>query len=136
MHAFSADTRQTAGILFLTVIAIEYGGTRLLRLVRGSVPATQLQLRFERAGHAHAGVLVILSLVTLPYVDVAHLSGVWQAIAHNCIWIAAIVMPAGFFISVAGRQVERPNRFVVLIYLGAASLALGVVTLGVGLLQS
>ena len=134
--AYSSDTRQTAGILLLTIVAVEYGGTHLIRLVRGTAPATQLQLRFERAGHAHAGVLVILSLVTLPYVDVADLSGFWQGIAHNCIWVAAILMPAGFFTSVAGREVERPNRFIALIYLGAVSLALGVVTLGVGLLRS
>jgi hypothetical protein len=134
--SFSADTRQTAGILLLTILAVEYGGTHLVRLVRGTAPATQLQLRFERAGHAHAGVLVILTLVTLPYADVAELSGVWRAIARNCIWVAAILMPAGFFASVAGRDVERPNKLIVLVYLGAVSLALGVVTLAVGLLRS
>jgi hypothetical protein len=134
--SFTADTRHTAGVLLLTVLAIEYGGTYVLRLVRGTAPATALQLRFSRAGHAHAGVLVILALLALPYADVAHLSGIWSAIARNGIWVAAVLMPTGFFVSVAGRDVERPNKFIVLVYLGAVSLAAGVLTLGIGLLRS
>jgi hypothetical protein len=133
---FTADTRHIAGILLLTVVGIEYGGTYVLRLVRGSAPATPLQLRLSRAGHAHAGVLVILSLVTLPYADTAALSGFWSAIARNGVWAAAILMPAGFFLSVVGRDVQKPNRLIVLVYLGAVSLAAAVITLGVGLIRS
>jgi hypothetical protein len=133
---YTSDTRHTAGILLLSVLAIEYGGTYVLRLVRGSAPATTFQVRFSRAGHAHAGILVVLALVTLPYADVARLSGVWEAIARGGIWLAAILMPAGFFLSSAGRNMERPNRFVLLVYAGAAVLAVAVITLGVGLLRS
>jgi hypothetical protein len=133
---FTSDTRHTAGILLLTVVAIEYGGTYVLRLVRGSTPATTFQLRFSRAGHAHAGILVVLALLTLPYADIARLSGVWEAIARNGVWLAAILMPTGFFLSSAGRGVERPNRLVWLVYIGAVVLAAAVVTLGVGLLRS
>ncbi len=43
-------------------------------------------------------------------------------------------MPAGFFFSSVGRGATKPNRSVVLLYLGAASLAIGVVSLGIGLL--
>jgi hypothetical protein len=137
MHApFSPDTRHLAGILLLTVVAIEYGGTHILSLVRGAAPATPLQLRLSRAGHAHAGVLVILSLVTLPYADTANLSGIWEVIARNGIWAAAILMPAGFFLSVIGRDVQQTNRFIWLVYLGAVSLAAGVITLGIGLLRA
>ena len=130
----SDDTLHIAGVLLLTLVAVEYGGTYLLRLVRGTAPATDLQLRFSRAGHAHAGVLVILSLVALPYADAADLDGFWRFVARNGIWIAAILMPLGFFVSVAGRDVERPNRFVALVYVGAVCLAASVVTLGIGLL--
>lgn len=134
--SFTPDTRHTAGILLLTVLAVEYGGTYVLRLVRGSTPATPFQLRFSRAGHAHAAVLVVLALVTLPYADVARLSGAWELLARSGVWLAAILMPAGFFLSSAGRDVQRPNRFVVLLYAGATVLAAAVATLGVGLLRS
>jgi len=50
-------------VLLLTIVAIEYGGWFMLRVVRGRQPATPFQQAFFRAGHAHAGVLVILALV-------------------------------------------------------------------------
>src|SRR5687768_8289203 len=56
----SADSRQTAGILLLTVVAVELGGAYMLRIVRGRTRVTGFQQAFARAGHAHAGVLVIL----------------------------------------------------------------------------
>ena len=43
-----------AGVVLLTVIGIAYGGTFLLRVTRGGVPANDLQKSFFRAGHAHA----------------------------------------------------------------------------------
>jgi hypothetical protein len=50
--------------------------------------------------------------------------------------VAAILMSAGFFGSAIGRDRERANRLVVLIWLGAASLVAGLTTLGVGLLAA
>jgi hypothetical protein len=132
----SVDSRTTAGVLLLTILAIEYGGWFMLRVVRGHQPATDFQKAFFRAGHAHAGVLVVLALVGLLYVDAAHLAGPPAALARNGIWLAAILMPAGFFLSAAGRGLTRPNRLVVLVYAGALSLALGVGSLGLGLLTA
>ena len=59
-----------------------------------------------------------------------------DVLARNGVWAAAILMSAGFFLSSAGRGVTRPNRFIVLLYAGMASLALGVVSLGVGLITA
>jgi hypothetical protein len=132
----SPDTLSTAGVLLLTVVAIEYGGWFLLRVVRGRQPATPFQQAFFRAGHAHAGVLVILALVSQILADAAHLSGVLAILARDGIWAAAILMSAGFFLSAAGRGVTAPNRFIVLLYTGMASLTLGVVALGIGLLTA
>lgn len=132
----SDDSRRTAGIILLTIVAIEWGGWYLLRMVRGQVDRTELQQRFERAGHAHAGVLVTLALVSLVLADAADLGGLLAIPARDGIAVAAILVPAGFFLSVAGRGVTRPNRLIVLIYLGMVSLGLGVVALGVGLLTT
>ncbi len=132
----SSDTRTTAGVLLLTLVAVELGGLAVLRIVRGHDPATPFQLAFARAGHAHAGVLVILALVALLYADAAELDGVWNAVARSGIWVAAILFPAGFFLSSAGRGRTEPNRLIILVYLGAAALAAGVVSLGIGLLTA
>ena len=132
----SHDTLSTAGVLLLTLVAVEYGGWFLLRVVRGRQPATPFQQAFFRAGHAHAGVLVSLALVGQLLADAAHLSGALAVLARDGIWAAAILMSAGFFLSAAGRGVTTPNRFIVVLYAGVLALALGVGALGVGLLAA
>jgi hypothetical protein len=132
----SSDSRMTAGILLLAIVTIEYGGWFMLRVVQGRQPVTAFQQAFFRAGHAHAGVLVILSLVTLILADAAQMSGVLAFLARNGIWVAAILMPAGFFLSATGKGVTVPNRFIVLLYVGIGLLALGVLSLGIGLLTT
>jgi hypothetical protein len=49
---------------------------------------------------------------------------------------AAILMPAGFFLSVLGRDPQRPNRLRTLIWIGAAGLTVGLVSAGVGLIAA
>ena len=132
----STSARSTAGVLLLTVVAVEYGGTYMLRIVRGRVPMTSFQKSFSRAGHAHAGVLVILALICQVLADAAQMSGLPATVAREGVPLAAILMPAGFFFSSMGRGAEQPNRLVVLLYAGAVSLAVGAVALGVGLLTT
>jgi hypothetical protein len=127
------EARSTAGVLLLTLVAVEYGGWFMLRVVRGHRPATEFQKAFFRAGHAHAGVLVTLSLVAQLLVAAAGLSGVAAALT-NGIWAAAILMPAGFFLSATGRDRTHPNQLIMLLYAGAIALAVGVTSLGLGLL--
>jgi hypothetical protein len=123
----------TAGIVLLTVVAVESGGLFLLKVVRGKQPANALQSSFYRAGHAHAGVLIILGLVTLLLVDGSGASGPVVA-APTLVLSAAILMPAGFFLSVLGKDPQKPNGFAVLLYVGAAALAIGLILGGVGLI--
>lgn len=132
----SANTRTTAGILLLTIVAVEFGGWFMLRVVRGREEATPFQLSFFRAGHAHAGVLVILALLGQILADATRMTGLLALVARNGLWLAAILMPAGFFLSAWGRGVTAPNRFILLLYAGAISLGLGAVALGIGLLTT
>jgi hypothetical protein len=125
--------RITAGIVLLTILAIEYGGTILLRGGTGTFRTNDLQKSYFRAGHAHAGVLVILGLVVLVLTSVPGVP-FWADILSSAVLWAAILMPAGFFLSVIGRDPTRPNRLVALIWLGAGVLAVGVASAGVGLL--
>jgi hypothetical protein len=108
----------------------------MLRIVQGRQPTTPFQQAFFRAGHAHAGVLVILALVGQILADAAQMSGLLAILARDGIWAAAILMPAGFFLSAAGKGVTTPNRFIVLLYTGFVALAVGVVSLGIGLLAA
>src|SRR5439155_14885272 len=121
--ALSADSRSTAGILLLTIVGIEYGGWFMTRIVRGAVPMTDFQQSFARAGHAHAGVLVSLGLITQVLADATHQHGVLGHVARLGVPLAAILMSAGFFLSSAGRDVRQPNALIWLVWLGALALA-------------
>jgi len=134
--ALSDDTRQTAGVLLLSMVAIEWGGWYLLKVVRGKVAVTEFQRSFERAGHAHAGVLVSLALLSLILADGAQMSGIQEVFARNGTWIAAILLPAGFFAASAGKGRTEANRFIWLVYAGMVSLAIGVISLGLALLTT
>ncbi|MCL3860182.1 hypothetical protein [Actinotalea sp. K2] len=135
MLELTEAARVTAGIVLLTVVAIEAGGAFMVRVVTGAVPTTDLQRRFFRAGHAHAGVLVILGLLCLLLGEATDLTGFWRWIAQTGVLVAAILMPAGFFLSVLGVGRARPSRWVVLLPAGGVFLTAGVLTLGVGLLR-
>jgi len=132
--SLSPEARSTAGILLLAIVAVETGGVYMYQVLRRRVVLTPFQQAFARAGHAHAGVLVILSLVVQLYADAAALDGVLAAVARNAVPLAAILMPAGFFFSSMGEGRTEPNRFVWILYAGAISLGLGVTALGVSLL--
>lgn len=122
------------GILLLALVTVESGGYFLTRVVRGHVTANRLQQNFFRAGHAHAAVLLVLSIAILAVIDNAALDGFWLWLARVGVPIAAILMPAGFFLSVLGKDPERPNRLIVLLWVGAASLTAALITAGIGLI--
>src|SRR5215213_11200154 len=89
--ALSDSSKSTAGILLITVVGIAYGGTFLLRVVGGHVPVTDFQKAFFRAGHAHAGVLVILGLLATILVDATDLTGLARLVARDGVPLAAIL---------------------------------------------
>jgi hypothetical protein len=131
------QSRRTAGILLVVLPTVVYGGTALLSLLIDDPRYQQNVLRQDlwRAGHAHAGVLLILSLVTLRYLDEASLSERLKRVVRAAIPSSAILLPAAFFLSVLSPDATRPNQLIYLAYVGAVVLAVGLVVLGVGLLK-
>lgn len=125
----------TAGGVLLAVVAIAYGGTFMLRVHAGNPPTNELQKAFFRAGHAHAGVLVILGLVIKILTSSEGVPALAEQLSSGVLY-AAILMPAGFFLSVVGRDPQKPNRLIALLWIGAASLTVGVVSAGIGLIMA
>lgn len=130
-------SRRLAGILLVVLPTVIYGGVSLLNFLINDPAYKQNPLRQDlfRAGHAHAGVLLVLSLVALRYVDEANLSERWKSLVRHCIPSAAILLPAAFFFSVLKPDATEPNSFIYLAYAGAVILAFGLLILGVGLLR-
>ena len=135
----SRESRMLAGVLLVVIPTVMFGGLTLLGALIGNAPGyndNPLRHDLWRAGHAHAGVYLILSLVMLRYVDEALLSPFWKWIARTGAPVAAILIPAAFFLSVASPGAKEPNGLMNLAYVGAIFLAAAVLTLGVGLIRA
>ncbi len=133
------DARLMCGVILITVPTIQYGGYFLLTSLMNKSSGymdNPLRQNFFRAGHAHAGVIVILSLICELLADAAVLPAGLLWAVRVAIPLAAILISAGFFFSVLSPTATKVGSAVSLIYLGAASLAFGVLTLGIGLLRS
>ena len=130
-------SRLLAGILLIVLPTVMVGGVSILSLVIGDPTYMENSLRQDlwRAGHAHAGVWLILALVALRYVDEASLSDVMKWLVRGSIPIAAILVPVAFFLSVLSPDETAPNALIYLAYLGAVVLAAGVLVLGIGLVR-
>ena len=132
------EARLMSGIILITVPTIQYGGYFLLTslLKKGSgYMENPLRQNFFRAGHAHAGVIVILSLVCQMLADSAVLPVPLLWLVRVGVPLSAILISAGFFFSVLPPTATQAGGATSLICLGAVILAVGVVTLGVGLLR-
>lgn len=136
----SPDSIRAAGILLIVFPTVVFGGVSILSLWMSRrspyLRDNRLRHRLWAAGHAHAGVLLILSLVALLLVDQTGLGAGWKQLVRSSIPMSAILVPAGFFLSILKPDAERPNGLINLAYIGAASVSVGMITLGAGLLQN
>jgi hypothetical protein len=135
--AMSPESRRLAGALLVILPTVMIGGISVLTLLITDPAYMRNPLRQDlwRAGHAHAGVFLVLSLVALRYVDEAELGAGSKWLVRLAIPSAAILVPAAFFLSVLSPDATKPNGLIALAYIGAAMLATGVIVLGVGLLR-
>src|SRR5262249_4094150 len=133
----SEETRFMCGLTLILVPTIVYGGVTVLGIITArsmGAPApanlAPAQVSFYRAGHAHAGVLTILSLFLQIALDYAVVPK-----ASVCPWrigsLAAAVLVSGGFFGVA-----HMRRLRVLLYLGAILLAAVTLMTGVGLMRT
>ncbi|MEO3810147.1 hypothetical protein ABGB17_14195 [Sphaerisporangium sp. B11E5] len=128
----------TAGVVLVTVPTIAIGGASLLTLIGRRTPGyldNPVRRGLWRAGHAHAGVLVLFALVALTYVDQARLADGTAALVRLLFVAAPVLMPLGFFLSVVRPGDTRPNRLIWLTTLGGLCLAAGTLILGIALIQ-
>ena len=132
----SDDARLFIGITIITVPTIVYGGLAVLGVVSQGrfglhrIALTPEQTSFFRAGHAHAGVLLLFSLVIQLLLDQAHLPAPWIQFARVAAPSAAIAVSGGFF----GIAFLPAFRF--LLYFGAFLVAAATLLTGIGLLVS
>ncbi len=135
----SHATRLVAGLILILVPTIQFGGCFLLTALidkESGYMTNALRQNFFRAGHAHAGVITLLSLVCLLLVDATRLSETARWFVRVGVPVSGMLISAGFFFSVLSPAATEPTRAIYLIYAGAVVLAVSVLSLGVGLLRA
>jgi hypothetical protein len=134
----SPQSRRVAGALLIIMPTVVIGGVSVLTLLVNDpdYAANPLRQDLWRAGHAHAGVLLILSLVALRYVDETVLAERTRWFVRLAFPTAAILLPVAYFLSVLSPDATEPNALVNLAYVGAVVLVAGMVILGMGLVRT
>lgn len=131
-------SKRSAGILLIVLPTVAYGGFSLLMFLMNPdshYMENPLRQNLFRAGHAHAGVLLILSLVILKYVDDTSYSERIKQFIRFGTPTTAILLPFAFFFSVLSPNATKPNDLIYVAYAGFGILIITLLTLGIGLVR-
>lgn len=129
-------TRLLPIIALLSLVGVEYGGWALLGFLTGRGALGAFREQFFRAGHAHAGVLLVLSLVYFLYLDRAGLSTGTQWLAGVLLLAGILAQSGGFFVHLGIGQQGRRSPATVMTQTGALLIAAALVILAVGLITT
>ncbi|WP_433508873.1 hypothetical protein ACQP2T_33435 [Nonomuraea sp. CA-143628] len=121
-------------IAIASLVTVEFGGHALLRFITTDRDKLgEFRERFFRAGHAHAGVLLLLSLVYLLYLPRAGFSDGLEWLAGGVLLAGVLAQSGGFFLHLAvGEQGARSSGTMVT-RAGGLLLAAALIALAVGL---
>jgi hypothetical protein len=123
-------------VAVLSLVTVEYGGWALLSFITGCEGLAGWQKGFFRAGHAHAGVLLLLSLVYLLYLPRADFSDRFEWISGSVLIAGVLAQSGGFFVHLGVGQPDAPSVGTKLTRAGAILIGAGLVALAVGLIRT
>ena len=118
---------------WIALPTVMYGGYSLIRLIsRGNV-LTPAQIDFFRAGHAHAGVLTLMSLLFYMCLDKTSLPLATKHAACACVVVGILAQSGGFFLHLVPERGSLGTKVTltgaVLLVFAIAVLVYGLVTL-------
>jgi hypothetical protein len=133
----SDETRIMVGLAFISLPTIAFGGHFLLSILKraaGTEGITETQRDYFRAGHAHAGVLVLLGIVGQLFLDESKLDGaiVWSL--RLGLIAAPLLISGGFFGGAPRTTRGAAGPLVRLVTAGAVVLSLSTIGVGISLL--
>jgi len=128
-------TRLMALVLF-GIVTVEFGGWSLLGLLTGRGSLTPFQEQYFRAGHGHAGVLLILALVFLLLAERSKYSDSGQFRLSLILLVGILFQSGGFFVHMLVGDTGASSVGTTLTSVGAVLLAVALIGLGVGLLRN
>jgi hypothetical protein len=121
-------------VSLLSLVSVEYGGWSLLGFLTGRGQLGEFREQFFRAGHAHAGVLLVLSPVYFLYLGRTGYSTGVQWIAGLLLLAGIIAQSGGFFLHMGLGRKNRSSLGTVVTRTGALLIAAALVMLAIGLL--
>jgi hypothetical protein len=124
-------------VAILSIVTVEFGGYALLRFIttdRDKLGA--FRERFFRAGHAHAGVLLVLSLVYLLYLPRAGFSNAWEWLLGLALLVGVLAQSGGFFMHLGMGKEGAGSVGTTVTRAGALLIAASLIGLAVGLIRA
>ncbi|HYP39651.1 MAG TPA: hypothetical protein VEX13_04755 [Chloroflexia bacterium] len=129
-------TRLFSIISWILLPTVMFGGYALMGLiVKGSV-LTPLKEVFFRAGHGHAGSLLVLSLVYYQYLGGTGLSDGIQWLACFTVLVGVLAVAGGFFLHMSKAEPQRTSPGIALTSVGALLMSLAIAILVWGVVAS
>jgi hypothetical protein len=119
-------------VAWIGLPTVMYGGFALLRLLNRDSALSPFQSTWFRAGHAHAGVLILMSLLYYSFLGTTPLPWWLKQAACATLFVGILAQSGGFFIHMIVGQPNRPSIGNTVTALGALLLtgAIGVLVYG------
>jgi hypothetical protein len=126
---------RVAGAIFLALVTVMFGGASLLRYLIEGETLSDWQVSQFRAGHAHGGVLLILTLVYVLFLERTRWSTTRRRLALATLIVGGVGQSGGFFLHMLAGEEGDFSAGTAMTLAGAVLLAVAVIALGVSLLR-
>ena len=122
-------------ISWIALPTVMFGGYSLLELMaRGNTWLTPFRATYFRAGHAHAGIFLVVSLLYYTYLAQTPFSSGLKLVACIVLLIGVLAQSGGFFLHMLAGKPGRLSAGNIVTILGALLLAFAALLLAYGLI--
>jgi Ni,Fe-hydrogenase I cytochrome b subunit len=130
-----ASLRIFSIIAWIAVPTVMFGGYSLLRLLTRN-GLSEFQQTYFRAGHAHAGVLLLMALLYHAYLERTSLSGSLKATGALLVLVGILAQSGGFFLHMLIGRPGEPSLGTTVTSVGAILLVAAIAVLVYGLVTT
>jgi hypothetical protein len=122
-------------LVLFALVTVEFGGWSLLGMLTQRDALTPFEEQFFRAGHAHAGVLLVLSLVFFVFLERTSFAESTRWLLGLGLLAGVLLQSGGFFLHMLVGEEGTSSAGTWVTRAGAVLIAAALVALGVGLLR-
>jgi hypothetical protein len=131
----SGPVQVFTAIALISLPTVMFGGFSLLRLLAAR-RLNEFQIAYFRAGHAHAGVLLVLALVVLDLLTRTSLGRTGQWVVGTLLLVGILAQSGGMFVHMGIGEPGRWSAGNTLTTVGALLLAAAMLTTAVGVIAA